>query len=438
MVGVGVVDAFGDWDDCGGVLPGGGANARLVYRARNMKTPPKGPVNLIRRKILPKCAQLCAFVGLMILGVWVVGRVLTDQFSWSQYLWWIPPIWAIGSAWGLLVVSAVLGKFALRPGGMILRPLLLLACIGCSVFLVFGIWRMHRAVLGRPIVDAPSVRILHWNQSAFKGLDKATPVIVSQDPDLVLLVNSRGNRRRIDLIHQLEYMAPSEEEFRLRPGVRAHFQPDHFTIQGQALVASKLPIIRTGTVTLEQIVDLETASRKTGQHAWVMFIELDLRERFPDGPSSMMVWLVDLPSEPTLWRMTSMRTAVRAINGWNGQYRVSNGTGGWDVVHTDEPFPEPDIVIGDFNALRGSASIKELAPSMKDAFAQAGYGRAKTWTPRIRNKYVRQPMKFADWHIDLTMTGYRWRASSYRLIDPPAGTHDMQVVDLTPQRPHAE
>jgi hypothetical protein len=395
------------------------------------KEPPKGIIKLIRRRLLPAGAKFAALGGLGILVLWVVGRVLTDQFAWSQYLWWVPPLWAVGSAWGLLVVSAVLGKFSLRTGGMILRPILMLACVGCTIFLVFGVWRMHRAVLG-PQAAGQGLRILHWNQSAFKAWDKAAPVIVPEDADVVFIVNSRMNRHRVAMVGELEYMAPSEEEFRVAPGIKANFQPDHFTVQGQALVASKLPILRTATVWLEPIVDLETAQRKTGQHAWVMFIELDLREKYPDGPASMVVWLVDLPSEPTLWRMTSMRAANRAINGWSGMYRVSNGTGGWDAINSDEPFPEPDLVIGDFNTLRGSATLKELAPSMKDAFAQAGHGRANTWTPRIRNKYLRQPMKLAEWHIDLSLIGHRWRAVDYRLVRRPVGTHDMQVVDLVP------
>jgi hypothetical protein len=274
------------------------------------KEPPKGPIKWMRRRLLPTGAKFAALGGLGILVLWILGRVLTDQFAWSQYLWWIPPIWAIGSAWGLLALSAILGKLSLRTGGMILRPILMLACVGCSIFLVFGVWRMHRAVLAPAAVQQEGLRILHWNQSAYKAWDRAAPVIIPEDPDVVLIVNSRMNRHRVALVGELEYMAPSLEEYRVARGIKANFQPDHFTVQGQALVASKLPIIRTGTVWLERIVDPETAARKTGQHAWVMFIELDLSEKYPDGPSSMVIWLVDLPSEPTLWRMTSMRAAV--------------------------------------------------------------------------------------------------------------------------------
>lgn len=397
------------------------------------KEPPRGLIKWMRRRALPAGAKFAALGGLGILVLWVLGRVLTDQYAWSQYLWWAPPIWAVGSAWGLLVVSAVLGKFALRPGGVILRPLLTLGCVASTVFLVFGIWRMHRAVLGPSPSTAPGIRVLHWNQSAYKAWDKAAPVITPEDADLILIVNSRRNRHRVRLVNELEYMAPSGEEFRVAAGIKANFQPDHFTVQGEALVASRFPILRTGTAYLERIVNPETAARKTGQRGWVMFIELDISECYPDdGPQIMMLWLVDLPSEPTLWRMTSMRAAVSAINNWTGNYRVSNGTGGWDLVHSDGPFPEPDIIIGDFNTLRGSASLKELAPSMTDAFAQSGHGRAQSWIPRMPNKFARQPMKLADWHIDLTMTGYGWRALDYTLIDAPVGPHRMQIIDLVP------
>src|SRR5690606_38825609 len=148
----------------------------------------------------------------------------------------------------LLIVSAILGRFALRPGGVVLRPLLMLACIACSVYLVFGIWRVHRVLTHHPVRGAQTLRVLHWNQSAYKAWDQAAPVILPEDADLVLIVNSRRNRHRIALVEQLAAaMAPSEEEFRVASGIKARFQPDHFTVQGEALVASKLPILRTGT-----------------------------------------------------------------------------------------------------------------------------------------------------------------------------------------------
>ncbi|MBL4590705.1 MAG: hypothetical protein JKY96_01970 [Phycisphaerales bacterium] len=397
------------------------------------KEPPKGPIKWMRRRLLPAGAKFAALGGLCLLVLWIVGRVLTDQYQWSQFLWWVPPIWAVGSAWILLAVSAVLGKFSLRTGGMILRPILTLACIGCSVFVVLGIWRMHRVFnVVTPVAGPATIRVLHWNQSAYNTKDKAVDFIVPVDADLVLIVNARRNQHRTSLIRALDQMAPSEEDERLYPGVRANFKPNHATIQGDALVLSRFPIIHTGTTWLDNIVDSEETSRPAGQRGWIMFVELDLSKRYPDGPSSMVVWIVDLPSEPMLWRMTSMQAAVNAVNKWNGVYRVSDGNGNWTAINSDDPFPEPDLVIGDFNTIRGSASLDTLAPATKDAFAQAGHGRAGSWSPRIGNKFLRQPFKLSEWHIDLALTGHRWSATNYRLINSPVGPHKMQVLDIEP------
>ncbi|MCA9302559.1 MAG: hypothetical protein KC996_00405 [Phycisphaerales bacterium] len=396
------------------------------------REPPRGPIKLLRRRVLPALAKLCALAGLFVLVLWIVGRVLTDQFVWSQYLWWVPPIWAIGSAWGLLVVSAVFGRFALRPGGIVLRPILMLGCVGCSVFLLIGIWRVQRVVFTpAPSPRESSLRVLHWNQSAYNTSDKAPPIIKAQDADLVLVVNARRNKSHKLLLESLSEMAPSDTDHRIVPGTRVNFDPNHVTVRGQALVASRYPILRTSTAYVNPEISPEDAVRPNGQSGWIMFIELDIHELDPQGPGTMVVWLVDLPSEPMLWRMESMREAVAAINRWNGVYWTIQDDQ-WRAVDSDGLFPSPDLVIGDFNTLRGSASLMEIAPGTRDAFAQAGHGRGGSWVPRIGNRFLRQPMRLADWHIDLALTGPNWRATDYRLIDPPIGPHKIQVIDVVP------
>lgn len=396
------------------------------------REPPRGPIKLLRRRVLPTLSKLLAFFGLCVLALWILGRVLTDQYVWSQYLWWVPAIWVIASAWVLLILSAIVGKFALRPGGMILRPILTLGCVGCTLFLLIGIWRVHRAFIpDSPIDRSQRLRVLHWNQSAYNTSDKAPPVILKEDADLVLVVNARRNKSHKLLLESLSAMAPSDEDHRIVPGTRVHFDPNHVTVRGHALVASRYPILRTSMAYVNPAIDPEEAVRPNGQSGWIMFIELDIRELDPDGKGTMVVWLVDLPSEPMLWRMESMREAVAAVNRWNGVYWTLQDDQ-WRAVNSDGLFPAPDLVIGDFNTLRGSASLDELAPSTRDAFEQAGFGRGASWEPRIGNRLLRQPMKLADWHIDLARTAPSWRAINYRLVDAPIGPHKIQVVDVVP------
>jgi hypothetical protein len=98
--------------------------------------------------------------------------------------------------------------------------------------------------------------------------------------------------------------------------------------------------------------------------------------------------------------------------------------------------------MGDFNIVRGSASLEVLAPGMRDAFEEAGWGRGASWrqarpvgpgaswTERTKARVTQTLLPLADWHIDLTLVGAWWRAGRYRLVDPGAGPHWVQVADL--------
>jgi hypothetical protein len=61
---------------------------------------PKGAAGWLWRKILPAGAMLATLGGLVVLVLWIVGRVLTDRFGWSQWVWWVVGI--CGSVFGVL------------------------------------------------------------------------------------------------------------------------------------------------------------------------------------------------------------------------------------------------------------------------------------------------------------------------------------------------
>lgn len=403
--------------------------------ARRPKHPPReefrpGPIGWARRRVLPLLARGTALLGLLVLGAWITGRVLTDAHHWSQYLWWTPPIWAIGTAWVLLGVSALCAKPARRLGGLLLRPLLLLLAIGCSGYLIFGVWHMHRAVGGHADKRADAVRVLHWNQAS-QEIDQPAwgKRIHDLEADIVLIANAEWGESRQTLLEQFRYFAPEENRRWINYSYRIHANPAHYRVDGSAMIASRFPMIRTGMVSFgssERQAVLEHSASGSG---WVMFAEFDTEpERSDDEP--LVVWLVDLPSDPAAWKHELMREVRSAVESWDAT-GWAMGRHVWERQQWEGArFPEPDLVIGDFNTLRGSDSLDLLAPGYTDAFDQKGWGRGRSWVPASRQAWVRAALALADWHIDLALTAPGVEATRYELIDTGVGNHRVQVVDI--------
>ncbi len=398
---------------------------------KSRTTPPRGIISWIRRRVLPMCAKACALLGLVILGLWITGRVLTDQYRWSQYLWWVPAIWVLGSAWVALVLSAIFALFARRLGGIFLRPVLLLACIGSTAYVFFGVWHMHRALFPTS-VPSDAIRVVHWNQSS-KKVDQAgfAQFVLDQEVDIVLVSNSTWGKEKQTLLDHLSPMAPDEKRRWVNYSFKGFVDPAHFRIEGDVFIASKYPLVRTGMVKINTPTKQESPVRPGSSHGWVLFAEFDLGE--PGAPAEpFIVWLVDLPSNPLAWRQDIMQSVSQTINSWDGTSSIM-GRHVWETIETNDAFPDPDLIIGDFNTLRGSASLDLLAPGMTDSFEAVGYGRGRSWMPSAQNKYFRQPFKLADWHIDLALVGSRWKPAGYQIKDTRQWgwtEHRMQIVDL--------
>jgi len=415
----------------------------MSKRSENNQARSLGLIAWVRRRVLPKLAKLCAFIGLAILAFWVCGRILTDQHLWSQYIWWIPPLWMLGAAWGFLVASAALAIFSRRPSGLLVRPLLLIACIGCTGYLLIGVWRVQRVVLQSPD-SVDTIRIMHWNISANKTRkDGSLDWIPQAEPDIVLLANARWGKDQLALLELLSVLAPAEQTHEVVHGFHIPGKTGHFRVHSNAIIASRYPIMRTGMMTMGELVDEDSPIRTSGDRGWVFFAEIDIQDHelstplAKTNPVPFVIWFVDLPSDPTVWRRDSMTQVSQNIDQWNGRSFVVNpestGKRVWIASNESQEFPKPDLVMGDFNTLRGSSSLDILAPNMIDAFERTGHGRARSWTPRVRNRFIRQPFKLADWHIDLALVNPDWNPVGYQLRDPTGNgymPHKMQILDL--------
>jgi hypothetical protein len=341
-------------------------------------------------------------------------------------------------------VSAVAGRLALRTGGVMLRPLLLLGCVGLSGWMAFAGWHVHRAVA--PVAEAPrerTLRVLHWNQASRPEITGAGGVVRSQDVDIAVVVNVRNGADRREVVEAMfELAPPGEGAVRVLPNIVDQRAPGHIFGAWQVIIGSREKILRAGIVPLSKVDGTDEAWGTSGDAGVVVWCEIEPGERFPGLDRPLVVWAVDLPSDPSLWRQRVMANAASVVAAWEKPAQEVTESGWWRPVGDPVRVPTPDIVIGDFNTPRGSASLDALAPGMEDAFEQAGWGRAASWRQaraagpggplfgRAAAKMTRLLMPLADWHIDLTLVGERLRATRYRLVDPGGGPHRVQVVDL--------
>lgn len=390
-----------------------------------------GPIGWVRRRIFPVFARGTALLGLLIVAAWIMGRVLTDQHHWSQYLWWLPPIWAVGAGWVLLLASFVFAKLARRSGGLFLRPILLLALILCTLYVPVGIWHLHRAIGSGVAKEAGSIRVLHWNQAA-AAIDQPAwgQRIRDLDVDIVLIANAEWGDSRQTLLEQFAYFAPTENQRWINYSYRIHAQPAHYRIEGGAMVASRYPMVRTGMVQFGSAERQQVLNHSSSGSGWVMFIEFDLDpESLSDEP--LIVWFVDLPSDPKRWRAQQMREARAEIDTWDGR-GWAMGRHVWEQTQSEGArFPEPDLIIGDFNTPRGSDSIQTLAPGYRDAFTQAGHGRGRSYTAETSNQLLQTLLDLGDWHIDLSLLAPGLEIKGYRLMEADQGPHAVQLLDVS-------
>ena len=114
----------------------------------------------------------------------------------------------------------------------------------------------------------------------------------------------------------------------------------------------------------------------------------------------LVLWAIDFPSEFSKQRYRTSMIAKHLL------------------LELDTPLP--DLVAGDFNMTRDSASIKHLFPEMHDAGNEGGCGLIASY-PRILPLY----------HIDHVLLNNSLRADTYKLIDPHVGRHRVQVCEIS-------
>jgi len=352
-------------------------------------------------------ARLSALTGILVVLAWGVGRWFNDDHLWSQWLFWIPTLVVVVFAWVTLVVSAICSKLSLRMGGVKLRPFLAVGALVATGWMIVS-WHPMNVGAGWNTPNTPRYTVAYWNISVDRQAQDAADAVLEEEPDIAIVANIRWDVHREPLVTKLRSLAPAEGE-----GV-------HVLQRGSLSIAGRFPIRRYGVARLERVATLLESWRSERDTGRITFVEFETSEDLGGVP--LTVWIVDLPSDPSMKRADVMRAASRAVSAWEGVAMAPDALGRWiqqTPVEGERGFPEPDLIIGDFNAPRGSRSIGQLVGDRPSTHAQAGVGPAGTWM-----RYL--PL----WAIDQAYTGDRVKATRSSVVDPGLSEHRMLVVEL--------
>lgn len=290
--------------------------------------------------------------------VLVASEVLTDRFAAVQVAWWVPRSFLLAFAclWLLVLFALPFTRARRRERRAAWRWVAVTAAL--------ALWTTPRdwRPLG-PSGAGAALVLVHWNAgSPEEGeADRAAEALLSTGADLILVTDPG----------RLWHGARGEA---LRAAGYA------FSSGGRFGLASRLPVTEARPV---------LASRLRVVSRFVIAT--------PRGPLALDG--VDLPSAPTLPRSLLTRTLAADLA---------------ELGHTPG-----DVLAGDFNISRGSASLANLAPDAVEAFGAAGRGWGGSY-----------PRATPFWPIDLTLVRAPWRARAARYLDLGVGRHRAQMVAL--------
>lgn len=362
-------------------------------------------------------STLTLLPGILILAAWMLGNLCSDRWYWSQWLEWIPTSVA-------LVASGVFFSLAglLHPRGPRDRRssrARLLASVAWGLVLVYMLlvdWRMPNAFKDREQPGPGSTRVLFWNAAAEDepGWSRAA---LGENADVIVLVSLKNDD---ELARISKSMGESESVIVM----------DRFTVLSRRKI-ERYALTQLDIAPGEGLDPRQrTGTRKWADPGHAMFIELAADEHRP----SMCVWVLDLPSDLSLARHEITQQAARVLREFKGPALKPSRLLAWEEDESTSlrGFPEPDLIIGDFNIPRGSASLDVIACGKPNAFDQCGFGPTASWPckwPRTKRAIV--PVL----HLDQMFVGPALRATSYTLINPGSGTHRMQRADVVATSP---
>jgi hypothetical protein len=366
-----------------------------------------------------KLAKLLAgaifFAALAVAMLWLTGQVLTDRYVTSQFLFWgeLPLVAVLA----LLALLGTLISWFARAGWRLRRMRLIIT----GAALVAAIWTLAGAInfpgaLTLSFKPAPGVRglsITHWNAAAqgrpwpdgtLAGLARRSL------PDILLLGGRYSAAQRQEVLAALGSGATGTNVGDVSLFSRFAITASHRHIIPLTTPPehARMPEMLTGA--MRRVFSLIGASwRELDQTEPIdlLVVQLDTTQRLG---RPLVIYYIDMPSNPALGRMSVAMQAHDAIS------KLQQSTG-------PDHIPMPDVVAGDFNAPRGSASIDVLTPGLCHARTGGSWQWLASWprgTPLL--------------HIDHVYIAPWLRASKYEIIDPGQSEHRAQTLELYPSK----
>lgn len=328
------------------------------------------------------CGTAVSWIAAGGLLLWLIGRIVSDRYLWSQFLLWVPTPVAIG-----LAVTGLLA--ALRPGrsdSQRRRRRIRWTTALAALMIYFGF--IEHRLMRLPPAEHEGLHIVHWNTwpDEREPTDNFLDGVVALNPDIIILSNA--------------WIIPWWQQ--TRGWVKQH----------EATVRSLRPfavISRVPLISARHIVSKDDIV--------VVRLEFDTIEQFGH---TLTVYAVDLPSDLKRVRMDVASTARRLLD--EVESMQQGDTDDAPAPSRTHPWTSPDLAIGDFNITRNSAAMQRLFPEMRHAFSDAGHGYGSTFF-RI----------FPLYHIDHTLLGDTVTATRYDILDPGASRHRAQSVRITPR-----
>jgi len=347
-------------------------------RPRVAERPARGPIAAVRAW----SSAGAAAGSIAVVAAWTAGLVFNDRWLWSQWLWWLPTAMAALGAWSLVVASRLIDRRAARG----LRRIGVGTAL--AVTLSLGIEARPRAPLNPALSagDGEAIRVAYWNLS-WADPAGAAGVLDRGDlsADVLVIANPRPGRSELPEAIAARFAAPPPTD-PLEPARGAAY----IARTGFTTIGSRFPIRAHGRVGLSGFRTSWARARLSNTESGVIFVEID-----HPTIGTLTLWIVDLPSDPTVHREAMLERMADDIAAWDRRVTRPDGIGRWRSA-VDEgraSFPRPDIVVGDFNTPRGSRSLRALVGDLAESHAAVGLGFGHTW-----------PRPLPLWAIDLAFT----------------------------------
>lgn len=377
----------------------------------------------------------------LIIAVWIIGRIANDRFLWSQFLSWIPTLISLTAALLLCVIakfvsarqsptSQTTSTDATRRSATLaklFRSTPVITTIALFAWLMLVDIRLQALLTGFGSQSSTTIRLFCWNATS-TTVQQMASLVKEHRPDITILTNTPFNASLVPVRDEMSAAA-----------IASNRAPDTFVASSIRLnVISRFPVLH------HAVMPLGITGAKERTFTWVgggmkhvdtgqlMCVELDTTTALN---KTTILWIIDLPSDPDIPRarmMKEFQTAVttfaaavlrRADDGLDRPVTSSERT---EVLSR---FQHPDIIAGDFNTTRNSASLDKFLDTF-GTFENAKYQATGTGGVGWDFTYPRSlPLLHID-HVFVRTDLSNVRTKKYTTFDPGIGRHCVQLVDL--------